>query len=113
MIPVTFATAKLNPLRFLAGGTPGIGRGNPVARNDAPFAPSRSSRHESRGTVQSSVTAQTPAIDPGNQRMPSCSPAAITIAPLSRSRLTTPVSAGSCSGFCVPETEIDDSAPAA
>ena len=37
-IPVTFATAKLSPFRFLSGGTPGIGRGKPEARNDAPSA---------------------------------------------------------------------------
>ena len=31
-IPVTFATAKLMPFRLRAGGTPGIGRGQPEAR---------------------------------------------------------------------------------
>ena len=53
-------------------------------------------------------TAHTPAIDPGSQRIPACSPAAITIAPLSRRRLTTPVKRGFVIGILRAEAEVDD-----
>ena len=77
-----------DPFTFFSGGTPGIGRGKPDARNDAPFASSRSSQQLSRGTDQSSDTAHAPGIDPGSHLIPDCSPAAIRMAPLSRIRLT-------------------------